>query len=327
MTSAGPAQVSVYLTSDELNDGILWWWALIAAVGLLLLGLAVLSSRVVARRLVRPLATTAGTARRLATGEAEARAPLDGPSEVATVAAALNQLADRIGDLLAAERETVADLSHRLRTPLTALRLDVEALPDSPASRELADDVSALERTLTAVIRAARRPEREGFLASCDATAVVAARIAFWTPLAEEQGRRVTLQAPPGPVAIRCSSDDLSSAVDALVENVFSHTPDGTALEVSLAESHGDPTGEVVLDVSDHGPGLPAGAHERGRSDRGSSGLGLDIARSCALASGGSMELASEPGGGTRVRLVLGRARPMADAATRTRTDGSSGHS
>ena len=146
------------------------------------------------------------------------------------MAAALNQLADRIGDLLAAERETVADLSHRLRTPLTALRLDVEALPDSPASRELADDVSALERTLTAVIRAARRPEREGFLASCDATAVVAARIAFWTPLAEEQGRRVTLQAPPGPVAVRCSSDDLSSAVDALVENVFSHTPDGTAL-------------------------------------------------------------------------------------------------
>ncbi len=207
MTASGPADVRVYLTSDQLNDGILWWWALIAAIGAVLLGLAVLGSRMVARRFVKPLASTAGTARRLAAGDQTARAPLDGPPEVATVAAALNQLAERIGDLLAAERETVADLSHRLRTPLTALRLDVESLPDSPAASELADDVSTLERTLTAVIRAARRPEREGFLASCDATAVVAARIAFWTPLAEDQGRRVRLQAPgrPGrrPVLVR----------------------------------------------------------------------------------------------------------------------------
>ena len=311
ITASGPADVRVYLTSDQLNDGILWWWALIAATGAVLLGLAVLGSRIVARRLVKPLASTAGTARRLAAGDQTARAPLDGPPEVATVAAALNQLAERIGDLLAAERETVADLSHRLRTPLTALRLDVESLPDSPAASELADDVSTLERTLTAVIRAARRPEREGFLASCDATAVVAARIAFWTPLAEDQGRGVRLQLPAGPVAVRSSSDDLGSAVDALVENVLSHTPDGTDFDVSLAESPEVPTGDVVLEVSDDGPGLPSGAQVRGRSDRGSSGLGLDIARSCAVASGGSMEVSSEPGRGTQVRLVLGRVRSV----------------
>jgi len=74
-----------------------------------------------------------------------------------------------------------------------------------------------------------------------------------------------------------------------------------------------DGDGFVSLDVVDEGPGLPDGAHERGRSDRGSSGLGLDIARSCAVATGGSMELTSDPGAGTRVRLLLGAARTRTD--------------
>ena len=87
---------------------------------------------------------------------------------------ALNQLADRIDELIAEERETVADLSHRLRTPLTALRLDAEALRD-PAERErIGEHVSSVERTLTAVIHSARRPQREGRMPSGDATSVVA---------------------------------------------------------------------------------------------------------------------------------------------------------
>lgn len=314
VTASGPARVCVYLSDDQLTDGVRPWWAAIAGTGVLLVGLAVLGSRIVTRRLVHPLAATAATARRLATGDQVARAPLDGPVEVATVATALNQLAERIGELLAAERETAADLSHRLRTPLTALRLDVEALPDSPAARALSDDVSNLERTLTAVIRAARRTEREGFVAACDATTVVRDRVAFWTPLAEDQGRRVSLTAPVRPVQVRTSADDLASALDALLENVLSHTPDGTAFAVLLADAP-DRDGRVLLAVADDGPGLPAGAHERGRSDRGSSGLGLDIARSCAVASGGSMELTSEPGTGTRVRLLLGVPRTPTERA------------
>jgi len=226
MTSTGPAHVSVYASNDQLTNGVRPWWAAIAGAGIVLLALAVLGSRIVTRRLIHPLAATADTARQLATGDQDARAPLDGPAEVATVAAALNQLAERIGELLAAERETAADLSHRLRTPLTALRLDVEASPDSPAARALTDDVSNVERTLTAVIHAARRTEREGFVAACDATAVVRDRVAFWTPLAEDQGRRVSLSAPARPVQVRASADDLASALDALLENVLSHTPE-----------------------------------------------------------------------------------------------------
>lgn len=313
MTSSGRAFVCVYVSDDQLTNGVRPWWGAIGGAGIFLLALAVLGSRIVTRRLIHPLAATAETARQLATGDQNARAPLDGPAEVATVAAALNQLAERIGELLAAERETAADLSHRLRTPLTALRLDVEALPDSPAARALADDVSNVERTLTAVIHAARRTEREGFVAACDASAVVRDRVAFWTPLAEDQGREVSLTVPARPVQVRTSVDDLASALDALLENVLSHTPEGTPFGVVLADVP-DADGFVSLEVTDDGPGLPAGAHERGRSDRGSSGLGLDIARSCAVASGGSMELTSDPGHGTRVRLLLGAARTTAEA-------------
>ena len=213
----------------------------------------------------------------------------------------MNRLADRIDQLIAEERETVADMSHRLRTPMTALRLDAESLRDPAEAERIGAHVSALERMLTAVIRAARRPQREGRLPSCDATAVVGDRIGFWSALAEDQGRPATTELPDGPLPVRAAREDLAAAVDALLENVIAHTPEGTAFAVRLTPTA---TG-ARLEVTDDGPGLPAEAPERGRSDRGSSGLGLDIARRCAEASGGSMTLDATPAGGTAIVLEL----------------------
>ena len=144
---------------------------------------------------------------------------------MADVGSSLNQLADRIDELVAEERETVANLSHRMRTPLTALRVESESLRD-PAERErIATQASALERTLTAVIHAARRPQREGRLPSADATAVVRDRVAFWSALTDEQERACTLTLPDGPLLVRTSAEDLAAAVDALIENVVAHAP------------------------------------------------------------------------------------------------------
>jgi signal transduction histidine kinase len=103
-------------------------------------------------------------------------------------------------------------------------------------------------------------------------------------------------------MAVRCAGEDLATGLDALLENCMAHTPEGSAISVQL-QTHGE---VLHLEVRDRGPGLPAGAEHRGRSDRGSTGLGLDIARSGAEASGGRMELGREAGW-TVVRLVLGR--------------------
>jgi signal transduction histidine kinase len=206
---------------------------------------------------------------------------------VAKVGAALNRLADRIDEVIAVERESVADLSHRLRTPLTALRLQVEALPDRERAEELNTQVTSLERTLTAVISAARRPQREGRVPHCDAVQVTRDRAAFWEPLFEDQGRDLTLNLPDPPAMVRSAPEDLAAALDALVENVVAHTPDGTPARITLLRIED----AVRITIADEGPGIPLGAGERGRSDRGSSGLGLDIARRYAEATGGHLTI------------------------------------
>ena len=286
-TPDGPASVCLYLTADELYAGLVPRVLILIGASLFVLLLSIVGAELVSRRLARPLEETAGTAERLAKGDMEARAPTTGPAEVAKVGAALNRLADRIDEVIAVEREAVADLSHRLRTPLTALRLQVEALPDRESAEELNTQVTSLERTLTAVISAARRPQREGRVPHCDAVEVTRSRAAFWEPLFEDQGRELSLDLPTPPAMVRSSAEDLAAALDALVENVVAHTPDGTPARITLTREQNG----VRIVVADKGPGIPLGAGERGRSDRGSTGLGLDIARRCAEAAGGDLTI------------------------------------
>jgi signal transduction histidine kinase len=135
-------------------------------------------------------------------------------------------------------------------------------------------------------------------------TAVVGERVRFWSVLAEEERRAVTVELPVTSVPVRVAAPDLAAAVDALLGNVFAHTPEGTGFRVAVRVC-GDGTAEVV--VADDGPGLPdpAAALARGRSGGGSTGLGLDIARRTAEASGGTVRLTSSPAG-TTVVLELG---------------------
>jgi signal transduction histidine kinase len=298
----GPFFARVFLSDSARQDGAAGWYLLIGGASAGLLALAVLGGELLTRRITRPLVRTAETARLLADGDVGARAPTDGPGEVAEVGQALNTLAARIDELIAEERETVADLSHRLRTPLTTLRLDAEALHDPAESERIGGRISELERTLTAVIRAARRPQREGRRPACDACAVVGERVQFWSALTEEQGRRADIDLPAAALPVRAAAEDLAAAVDALLENVVAHTPEGTAFSVRLTPAERG----AVLEIADEGAGIPEAAEVRGRSDRGSSGLGLDIARRCAEASGGSMTIDRAPAGGARLTLRLG---------------------
>lgn len=300
-TRSGRALVRAHVDDSTVDHEVYERWSIVGGGALALLVLSAAGAEIVSRRLTRPLVATATTAAELGAGRLDARAPVGGAREIAEVSVALNLLAERIEDLLASERETIADLSHRLRTPMTAIRLDVEALPDSEQSRELARHVAVLDRTLTAVISHARLPQAERDSRQCDAHAVVADRVAFWAPLAEDQGRSVTLEDDGAGVEVACTSEELSAALDALIENVIAHTPEDSPLHVAVARA---PQG-CRIDVTDRGPGIPVGATRRGRSDRGSTGLGLDIARSCAESTGGSMEVLSNDDGSHTVRLTL----------------------
>jgi signal transduction histidine kinase len=299
----GTAVIEVFVPSTQLRAGVTRTWLVLAGLGVVLLLLALGVADRLARSLTRPVTDLAATAHRLGSGDRTARATPAGPPEVREVATAVNRLAGRIDELLAAEREAAADLAHRLRTPLTALRLDVEGLPEADRARLLAD-ADAVGQGIDEVISEARRPVREGLGAGCDATAVVGERLQFWSVLAEEERREVATELPAGPVPVRVATADLGAALDALLGNVFAHTPDGTGFQVAVRPR---PGGGAEVVVADGGPGVtePDAAVERGRSDGGSTGLGLDIARRTAEASGGRLTIGSSPAG-TTVTLELG---------------------
>jgi signal transduction histidine kinase len=298
VVASGTAVVRSAVTPEDLHRGVAAAWTGIVGLGALLLALALFIASRLGRRVSEPLRRVAGVAHRLREGDLRARAEVTGPEETQELARALNGLAERTVELLAAERASVADLSHRLRTPVTALRLDAEAVADPALAARLADHIQVLQRSIDLIVKEARRPVRTDLTATGDAAAAVRDRVAFWRVLAEDQGRPMTLSLPDEPLVVRVAADDLTDLVDVLIDNVFAHTPDGTAFEVSL-----DLVGEVArLVVADHGPGIGA-APAPGRV--GSTGLGLDIARRTAAGCGGELRVSSPQGGGTRVEVLL----------------------
>ncbi len=315
----GSAVIRTFVPDSVLRHGVTRAWLLLGGVGLLLLVLSVAVADQLARSLVRPLTALARASDYLAAGDLSARATVAGPPEVRRAGAGLNRLAVRIGELLAHERETVADLSHRLRTPLTALRIDAESLRNGAEMERLLADVSSVERTVSEIIREARRPGRGRAQAICDAAQVIAERAAFWWPLAEDQDRRMTVEVAPGPVPVLVSRDDLAACADILLENVFAHTPEDAAFTIRLSRRA---AGGAWLVVADDGPGFgDADPTRRGVSSGGSTGLGLDIARRIAATSGGTLTIGRSASGGGSVTLGLGSvAGPPADGRRHRRT-------
>ncbi len=302
----GTAVIRVLVPGHELNEGVVRARLILLGLGTVLLALGLAVGSLVARSFVRPVRDLARTADALAAGDLSARVRPAGPPEVKAVGEELNRLARRIADLLAAEREVVADLAHRLRTPVTALRLDSEGLTDPEERARLVADADAVSAGVDEVIREARRPVGERGGAYCDASSVVRDRCRFWAVLAQDQQREMHVDVAGTPVLIRCSGPDVATALDAVVGNVFQHTPTGTPFTVSL-QPH--PGGGAQLVVQDSGAGQPhAGVVSRGTSGAGSSGLGLDIVRRTADASGGSLSIVKAPEGGFGVVIRFGPA-------------------
>jgi signal transduction histidine kinase len=300
--SGATSVVRARVPAGLLDDGVRTAWLALAGVALVLVAAAVVIADRLARSVTRDATELSATARALAAGRADARADPGSTPELADAARALNLLADRIDELRTAERERVADLSHRLRTPLTALRLDADAAADAA----VVAGVGRLEAAVSDLIRNARRPLHDGVVAgACDLGAVARERARYWSALAEDDRRSWTLDVDPGGdgAAVALSADEAAAAVDALVGNVFAHTPEGTPYGVRVAVAGGS----ARLDVDDAGPGIaaPGVAVGRGATRAGSTGLGLDIARRAAEAAGGHLAIDRSPLGGARVSLVV----------------------
>jgi len=305
VAASGTMVARTEVTREVFHHGVAQTTAILAGLGMLLLVIAMYAADRVGRRVSAPIQDLAVAAKKMRDGHLEVRIPERGPPEVVALGTALNQLAARVQKLLATERDAVADLSHRLRTPVTALRLDTDSIADPELAEQLRAHVTQLERTVDAIVHDARRPTRAG-ANSCDVGQVVGERVAFWSALAEEQGRELTMALPDRPLRARLDSAELSDVVDVLIDNVFAHTEEGVPLEVWVVPRA---DGAVVITVEDGGTGLPqADIVSRGSSGAGSTGLGMDIARRAANASGGSLELGRSRLGGALIRVVLGPA-------------------
>lgn len=294
--------VVVSVPTAVLMDNVVGSWVVLAGLGLALIAVAALVADRLGRSIVQPIQNLVAATERLGAGELDASVTPSGPAELVQVGAAFNHLSQRVAQLLAGERESIADLSHRLRTPLTALKLDVEALDPSVDVSRLQQDIDELERTVSHLINEARRPIREGAGAFTELTSVVEARAKYWGALAEDQGRRWDLELPDDRCRVAGRDIDFVAAIDALIGNIFAHTPVGSpyTIKLSVRESH------AVTAISDHGPGLAdQELLKRGRSSAESTGLGIDIVRNTAAAAGGSAEWISAPSGGTTVRISL----------------------
>lgn len=301
------AVIRLVVSDQRFARGVVTSWLVLAGLGVALLGLSLVVADRLGRSFVAPLHAIGETAAKLGEGDLAARVEPGGPPDVHELGDTFNQLGARIAELVALQREEAADLAHRLSTPLAALRLDIEQVARPAERAQLIAQVDALGAMVTALINDARRPVHGGVLARGDAVAVVRDRTAFWAVLAEDQGRSLVVQLPPASITVRVDGGDLAAALDALLGNVFEHTPEGTGCTVAVARVI---SGGAVVTVSDDGPGIPdVQVLRRGESRAGSTGLGLDIARRTCEQAGGSMEVTSGASGGTTVRMRL--AAPM----------------
>ncbi len=293
--------VRVVVAEEALREGVRQSWEVLAGVVVTLVALGVLAAVFLGRSIVGPVQDLAQSAAQLGEGDLSVRIKPTGPHEIQEAAEEFNRLAERISRLVQRERDAAADLSHRLRTPITALRLDMDGLADSEAMTRVWEDLDILERTVDFLIRHSLRPVNPDVVS--DLAAVLSERVNFWSPLASEQGRRVSVDITVPTAMVRLAVHDIEAMIDVLFDNLFAYSMSGSAASVQL-RSDADNT---YLTFEDAGPGFETGAAlGRGSSGSASTGLGLDIVRSTAEGVGGSVAIGTSLGlGGALIEVRI----------------------
>ena len=283
-------------------------WLVLGGVALGIIAAAVLAAVLIGRRLAAPLERLAASARWLGEGDFAARAPHTGIPEVDAVSAALDTTALRLDDLVARERAFSADASHQLRTPLQALRIELEAMelrgqapPELPAALAQVDRLQSTADTLLAVARDAPRPA-----ALTDVGSVLDGIETRWRGPLAKAGRPLRVRISSPRQRVRASGAVVAEVLDVLVDNAHKHG----AGAVTVGARHIG--GYVSFDVADEGTGFgadPEASFARRAGSADGHGIGLALARSLAHAEGGRLAVTA-PGPAPVVSLIL----PLAPA-------------
>lgn len=271
-------------------------WLALAAFGVLAMLAAAALGIWQARRLSRSLVLLADAAERVGSGAVRTPSARYDVPELDRVAEVLDQSADRISEMLAAERQLSQDASHQLRTPLTALSMRLEEIlaTDSPdvVREEARIALGQVERLSQVVDRLLTR-SRDTHTARrvvVPVDSVVDQQLAEWRPAFDAAGRRIEVLGVDG-LAVSVGPGTLGLVLATLLENALHH---GRGTVRVRRRSAG---GSAVVEVADDGPGIPESlgqrVFERAVSGRRGTGLGLAVARDLAEADGGRLELIS----------------------------------
>lgn len=303
-------QTIVPLDKNTVISGVLLpptphWPVEIMIAALIAVVAASVGAAVVARRVVRPLSELTNAAAKVAGGTGAPHVAEQGPDDVRNAAAAFNAMAQKVTRTLESQRHLLSAVGHDLRTPLTAMRINLEFVEDEELRDGLMRNLEELQALTEQVLAAAKGASGEK-PRQVDLSALVESLV---TDL-DELGEPVSWAAH-APAPISCRPNEIKRALRNLVENAVAY---GHKAEVRITET-GD--GYDVL-VEDQGPGIPESERQRvfepfvrlesSRNEfTGGTGLGLTLVKAIAEGHGGQVQLESRPGGGLRARMHLPR--------------------
>jgi signal transduction histidine kinase len=317
--------VRVTYPSATLDGRVRHMWGRIALLCIGILVAVTIVGFVLARSVTRPVRRLERAADRLARADLSARVDSSsGPPELRNLATTFNQMADQLSQLVGAQQRFVADASHQLRTPLTALRLRLENLgmqaraTDRNAIDAAAAEVTRMSRLVDALLYLARGAAEPIVARAIDVANVVRDRVDVWTDVAAERSVHVVVEAPPAAWALAVP-DAVEQLVDNLLDNALNASGPGATVTVRVLPV----AGLVEVHVVDEGPGLDAAeraeAFERfwraPGAPAGGSGLGLAVVRQLAEASGGTARLDAAPVHGLDAVVALPASAPAREAA------------
>lgn len=280
----------------------------LVSTSLMAFGVALLSL-LIARWLTRPIKAVATAASALTPDGPISKVPEDGPREVRDLAVAFNGMQARIRELVARRTQSLAAVSHDLRTPLTRLRLRVEELAQPELQHAVAMDIDEMEQMIDATLSYLRGEEKSEPARPIDLAALLSTIINEFS----DAGRDIELRSPRR-IVVRGGIIGLKRAFSNLIGNALRF---GTHVTVTARPE----TDRVIVTIDDDGPGIPEDQlsavlepfvrieHSRNR-ETGGVGLGLTIAKSNLEAHGGSLTLSNRSEGGLRVVVTLPQALP-----------------